>query len=347
VVGQLGARLTLVATSPWFLELAGVRVPDGVRAVVALAPVAVLNLGAERLGLESEPGHTELTLMIVVFLAGETVAVSPPRLAFVVATASAALTLAAETDTHPGDIPIWTVAVAIAVACGFFIRALIHAIVELEATQAELAAKAATDERNRIAREVHDVIAHSLAVAMLHITAARLAVRRGDSAAANEALEEAEQAGRHSLVEVRRTIGLLREEATLEPPAPEASEVRDLVDGFRSAGLAVELVVDGDLAALSPQVGLALYRIVQESLANVVRHTPGASAKVHVDASDLVHVTVSSSGGRPVHAPGTGSGLLGMSERAEALGGSCWAGPAGDGWLVDAVLVDSPTGVAP
>ncbi len=124
------------------------------------------------------------------------------------------------------------------------------------------------------------MIAHSLAVAMLHLTAARLAVRRGDSAAANEALEEAEQAGRHSLAEVRRTIGLLRQDSTIEPPAPMATDLGELVDGFRSAGLQVELTVEGELAALSPQVGLALYRIVQESLANVVRHTPGASASV-------------------------------------------------------------------
>ncbi len=142
---------TLIATSPWYLRLVGVRLPDALRVAIAFTPVALLNLGAQWFGLEGEQGHSEITLMILVYLSGETVALCSPRLAVLVATGSAAVTFFSETDVHPGDVPIWTIAVMIAVGCGFFIRALIGAILELQAAQAELEAKAATEERNRIA----------------------------------------------------------------------------------------------------------------------------------------------------------------------------------------------------
>ena len=114
-----------------------------------------------------------------------------------------------------------------------------------------LAEKAATDERQRIAREVHDVIAHSMTVTMLHVTAARLAVARGDDDAATEALLEAEKAGRESLNEIRHTVGLLRTEPDggIEAPQPGVGDIVQLVDGFAEAG------VDVRLDSMAPSTG--------------------------------------------------------------------------------------------
>ena len=199
---------------------------------------------------------------------------------------------------------------------------------------------AATNERQRIAREVHDVIAHSLTVTMLHLTAARLAVGRGDSAAATEALEEAEKAGRTSLSEIRNTVGLLRIDGS-EPdnaPLPAAADVPALVEGYRAAGVDVSLDLQGDLGDVEPAAGLALYRIVQESLTNAGRHAPGAHTTVHIELGPPLKVDVQTKGGAPSIERGSGMGLAGMAERAAALGGLFEAGQSGNGWRVAATL---------
>jgi signal transduction histidine kinase len=155
---------------------------------------------------------------------------------------------------------------------------------ELRAAQAQLAARAAADERQRIAREIHDVIAHSLAVTMLHLTGARMALHR-DPQDAEAALLRAEQLGRQSLAEIRRTVGLLGHEATgVAAPLPCAADIVPLVREFAAAGLVVDLDVSGDAEALAPSTGLGLYRIAQESLANVTKHAQvRASVQLNVD----------------------------------------------------------------
>ena len=134
-------------------------------------------------------------------------------------------------------------AVVIGVTIGAVMRRLVESMGDLKAAEVGLAEKAATDERQRIAREVHDVIAHSMTVTMLHVTAARLAVARGDDDAATEALLEAEKAGRESLNEIRHTVGLLRTEPDggIEAPQPGAGDIVQLVDGFAEAGVDVRL----------------------------------------------------------------------------------------------------------
>ena len=146
-------------------------------------------------------------------------------------------------------------AVVIGVTIGAVMRRLVESMGDLKAAEVGLAEKAATDERQRIAREVHDVIAHSMTVTMLHVTAARLAVARGDDDAATEALLEAERAGRESLNEIRHTVGLLRTEPDggIEAPQPSAGDIVQLVDGFAEAGVDVRLAVDGDLDDVEPR----------------------------------------------------------------------------------------------
>jgi signal transduction histidine kinase len=221
---------------------------------------------------------------------------------------------------------------------GLLLRNQLILVAQLRAAQAGLAAKARAEERNRISRDLHDVIAHSLTVSLLHVMSARLAVESDPDDAAR-ALAEAERLGRESLAEVRQVVGLLRAdggEAGLDRtlPQPGASGVPSLVERFRAAGADVTLTVDGDTGRLPATVGLAVYRILQEALTNVIRHAPGAPAAARLTVSDRDATLTVDSPGKP--GAGTGHGVPGMRERAESIGGSCSAGPGGAGWLVRA-----------
>jgi signal transduction histidine kinase len=229
---------------------------------------------------------------------------------------------------------------------GLLIRHQISLVAQLRAAQAGLASKARAEERNRISRDLHDVIAHSLTVTLLHVMSARLAVEH-DPADAARALAEAERLGRESLAEVRQVVGVLRADGHGESetgPLPGAPGVPVLVERFRSAGVPVALSVDGDTGRLPATVGLAVYRILQEALTNVIKHAPGAPTTVRIIVSAReVSLTVDSLG-----PPGTGAGhgVGSMRERAESLAGSCEAGPSGAGWLVRACFPLAGPGAA-
>jgi signal transduction histidine kinase len=247
----------------------------------------------------------------------------------------------------PGWAP-WAAGVTVSFLAALLIRHEFVLVERLRAAQADLTARTRAEERTRIARELHDVIAHSLTVALLHVTSARLAVEH-DPVDAARALAEAERLGRQSLTEVRATMGLLRETPSdgtpsgstppgLAPPVPGFGDIPALVDQLRCAGADVSLAVHGDLTALPETAGATVYRIVQEALTNATRHALGSPVAVRVDAADSgVEVYVDSAG-----PPGNGSGmgLNNMAERARALGGTCTAGagPGGSGWLVHASL---------
>ncbi len=226
------------------------------------------------------------------------------------------------------------------VAC-HFARRLRETVVELEAAQHELAERSRAEERTRIAGEVHDVIGHALTVSLLHITSARLALDE-EPDEARAALEEAERLSRQSLDEVRATVGLMRADAAGETaPLPDATAIPALVESFRRAGAAVELAVEGDLAAVRSARGLAAYRVVQEGLTNATKHAPGRPVSVAVHVTDQeVEVTVTNDGwpATGATAPPQGAGLRGMSDRVTGLGGRLDAGPVADGWRVEAVL---------
>ncbi len=210
-----------------------------------------------------------------------------------------------------------------------------------------LAERAAADERQRIAREIHDVVAHSLAVTMLHLTGARLALQR-DPKEAEEALLEAERLGRESLAEIRRTVGLLAPEGTgTAAPMPAAADIPQLVREFEAAGLDVDFELTGDPCTLPAATGLGLYRVAQESLSNVVRHAPNTRTTMSLCVADeMVSLRVRNrlaSSTRAASADG-GLGVRGMRERVTLLGGELRAGPDGDWWCVD---VELPRAVDP
>ncbi|GAB2487273.1 sensor histidine kinase [Jatrophihabitans fulvus] len=210
-------------------------------------------------------------------------------------------------------------------------------VLQLREAQADLAVRAQAEERARIARELHDVIAHSLTVSLLHVSSARVALV-DDPADADRALAEAERLGRASLDEVRHAVGTLRARGASDPtaPLPGSTDLPDLVAGFRRAGADVSATVEGDLESLPATVGLAAYRIVQEALTNAAKHAPGRPVTLRVDATDRSVGLLVDSEGRP--GDGTGLGLVGMRERAESVGGTCEAGPGGPGWRVRASL---------
>jgi signal transduction histidine kinase len=236
----------------------------------------------------------------------------------------------------PGWAP-WIGGLTVMVLATLLIRHQFVLVERLRAAQAGLAERSRVEERSRIARELHDVIAHSLTVSLLHVTSARLAVDH-DPGDASRALAEAERLGRQALTEVRATMGLLRDDdpSGVARPVPGFGQIPGLVEEFRGAGVQVALAVEGDPSALPQTVGSTVYRIVQEALTNAVKHARGTPVSVDVTIADQNVTVLVDSAGPP--GQGSGMGLVNMAERADALGGSCTAGPGGHGWLVTATL---------
>ncbi|MER7826077.1 histidine kinase [Streptomyces sp. NPDC096097] len=236
-------------------------------------------------------------------------------------------------------------------------RAFVDAIREraerAERTRDEEARRRVAEERLRIARDLHDVVAHHIALVNVQAgVAAHVMDKRPDQA--KEALAHVRDASRSALNELRATVGLLRQSGDPEAPtepAPGLGVLDELVDTFRHAGLPVEVIVQLDgtpqAGALPAAVDLAAYRVIQEALTNVRKHAgPGAKAEVSVvRVGPSVEVTVLDDGGESADPapeptdPGGGHGLLGMRERTGALGGTCFAGPRfGGGYRVHAIL---------
>ena len=218
---------------------------------------------------------------------------------------------------------------------------------ELEASAARLedehalrARRAASEERNRMARELHDVIAHSVSVMVIQTSGARR-IARADLETAGAALRVVESSGRDALVELRRIVGVLHRgnDALAGSAAPGLSQLDALVDRARVAGLPVELHVDGQPQALSPGLDLVAYRVVQEALTNTIKHAGPARAHVNVSVGARgVELEVSDTGHGPTprrEDRGPGHGLVGMGERVRLYGGELHTGPrAGGGFEV-------------
>jgi signal transduction histidine kinase len=199
---------------------------------------------------------------------------------------------------------------------------------------------ATRDERSRIAREMHDVIAHGLSVIVVQADGAHYAAAK-DPAVAVDTLATISAAGRAALTEMRRLLGLLREGDTGVAPQPGLDDLRHLVDEARAGGTRVEADLPVSPGEVPDGVGLAAYRIAQEALTNVRKHAgPGASVRLRVAVGSEVEVDVRDDGrGAAADPDGRGLGLVGMRERAAAHGGTLEAGPVpGGGFAVSARL---------
>jgi signal transduction histidine kinase len=208
---------------------------------------------------------------------------------------------------------------------------------------------AALEERDRLAREIHDVIAHSVSVIAVQAGAARsIAEQRPDRA--REALASIERVSRETMVELRRALGTMRApaETTELAPAPGLHALDALAETVRAAGIEVDVVHEGDATGVPASIDLSVYRIVQEALTNTVKHAGPTAAHVLVRADpDWLEVRVTDDGPRPgahlsrdadAEMPGGGHGLVGMRERVAMLGGTFEAGPDGSGFSVRARL---------
>jgi signal transduction histidine kinase len=236
---------------------------------------------------------------------------------------------------------IWAMAVLFTWAIGRAAARQAKLATQLDATRQQLAEQAVLAERRRIARDVHDFVGHGLAAVMLQLTSARHVLRR-DPAAAEEALRSAEDVGRRSMQELRRTVGLLRsDDYAALAPLPSMTDIPALVDDARAGGLPVRLETRGDLARVGPSVGTALYRISQEALANAARHAPQARTVLGIEVANGQARLVAETTGPTMPEPAADRrryGVVGMRERATALGGELTAGPTPDGFSLTCLI---------
>ena len=215
---------------------------------------------------------------------------------------------------------------------------------QTERTEQERARRAVLEERARIARELHDVVAHHMS--LIAVRAETAPYRLSDlPESARAEFGSLSEVAREALTEMRRLLGVLRhDQPAALAPQPQLSDLPALIETARRAGVSVELSVPPALDQLPAGVALCAYRIVQESLSNASQHAPGAAVTVSVDHDARAVLLRVANGpgvtaGPPASDPGPGHGLTGMRERVALLGGSLSAGPAPDGgFVVSAVL---------
>jgi signal transduction histidine kinase len=291
----------------------------------------------------STPVMSDFAPLLLVMTMGCVAALAGVVWASLAFASAVVLLVVASAAHHLDGLPLYLSFVAMGWLVGYLMRIQAQLLVKQQEMQADLAEHAVAEERRRIAREVHDVIAHSLSVTMLHVTGARHALERdGDVDDAVDALTDAERLGRQAMADIRRTVGLLEAGPTRMAPEPGIADICDLIADFVQAGLLVTLRTTGRQDRVSAAVGLALYRIAQESLANIAKHAPESKAAVELVISQSTAL-LSIVNEVPVAVPATpasggGRGLAGMRQRVELLGGAIDAGPCREGWSVRAAI---------
>jgi signal transduction histidine kinase len=234
-----------------------------------------------------------------------------------------------------------------------FAREMIQRATERERQREQRIRQAAAEERLRIARELHDVVAHAMTVIAVRAGAGRVVLDTQPDEA-REALSIIETTSRRALREMRRLVGVLRQpdeagEADLEP-APRLTQLDELIQETSQAGVQVDVEISGDVRPLSEGIDVSAYRIVQEALTNVVRHTGPTTAHVHVRyRPGELELEVHDDGPAPERARanaatnGSGHGLVGMRERVALYHGDLVAEPLGAGYRVVARLATDDT----
>jgi signal transduction histidine kinase len=270
---------------------------------------------------------------------------------------AAAVTLAGAAFIDLGAIPLAVFLTAVAILLGVVVRVRRSGARQLaEQERRHSGERALLEERQRIARELHDVVAHHMSVIAIQAEAAPYKTADPPPELV-ESFGEIRASALAGLTELRRVLGVLRTGGQDTTPQPGLADLDALLDSARSGGVSVTATVSGNPGPLPGGVDLSAYRIVQEALSNAMRHAPGSQVRLHLtyrpdalaleisnDAALRAVPVLVASGER---AAGSGHGLVGMRERATMLGGSLEAGPTGDGgFLVSAVLPVSPGGEA-
>jgi signal transduction histidine kinase len=242
-----------------------------------------------------------------------------------------------ENDTATG---VWVMGVVLPLVLSRVERRQLETAEELTTARAALADQQVLEERRRIARDVHDSVGHGLAAVLLHVTGARHVLRR-DVDAADEALAEAERVGRRSMQELRETLGLLRsgtDDGFGDGPALPVPSLDDVErdDVWR------RFTVTGDVDRIDPLSATSLHRVAEEAFANANRHAHDARTVAALDVRDHdVVMTIESFGTAPNRVAADGRpryGIVGMSERMAAVGGTIDVGPTAAGWVVRAAV---------
>ena len=289
----------------------------------------------------AHPVSGDFSVVLPIIMAAELAATARPLVAATATVAGIAVLAAAQAWGRMTGYQVDIGGMVFAACAGAALRWYVRALAAERGKQDIAREQAMLAERQRIAREVHDVVAHSLTITLLHVTGARRALQQDrDVDEAVEALVDAERAGRAAMADIRRTVGLLAPSSTGTHPMPGIGDIRGLVDRTRAAGLDVRYDQRGDLASIADSAGLGLYRIAQESLANIAKHAPNATARVELHANGGgARLTVRNSLPGPVaDRPASGSGLPGITARAGQLGAELRVGPEDGAWVVDVVV---------
>ncbi|MBF6218556.1 sensor histidine kinase [Nocardia abscessus] len=249
-----------------------------------------------------------------------------------------ATTMPGEGDAFANAAWGWPIALAALVLFGLLIRGLALSRRQLERqeeqNELERARRAILEEKARIARDLHDVVAHHMSLVVVQAQTAPYRVE-GVGSAARAEFESIGATAREALNEIRGMLGVLRSDGQLpeHAPQPKASDVIGLFEGARRAGVHIEWTVDGALETIPEITGLALYRVVQESLSNASRHAPGAPVQVRIArGAELLLDVENGPGATPPRPVGNGGhGVAGMQARALAVGGEVTAQPRADG----------------
>ena len=328
IIGAL--VLTLLPTTIW--AIAGWLCPPWIEAV-AMSTAVALYL--------THPVEPDLAPLLCLLVAGEIAATSRLWIAMLVATADIGILLVAAGTGHLQSAALYVIGVVLGADVGIALRWQMRALAAEKANTSIAREQAMLAERQRLAREVHDVIGHSLSINLLHVTAARHALQQhGDIADAVESLTEAEHVGRTAMTDLRRTVSVLSSGAAETQALPGIADIPALVDECQCAGLDVRYERTGSWSDVSDVTSLGIYRIVQESLANIAKHAPTSSATV-VLAPDRDGLRLSVRNTLPVGRPesvGDGIGLSGMAARAQQMGARLRVGVDADCWQVDLVV---------
>ena len=319
--------LTLAPTMIW--AWAGWLAPPWTEAIALSAAVALYL---------THPVEADLAPLLCLITAGEIAATMQLWVAMIVATADIAILVVAAETGHLHSAALYVIGVVLGADVGIALRWQMRALAAEKANTAMVREQAMLTERQRLAREVHDVIGHSLSINLLHVTAARHALQQhGDIADAVESLTEAEHVGRAAMTDLRRTVSVLSSGSSETQALPGIDDIQALVLECRTAGLDVGFERTGRPGEISDVTSLGIYRIVQESLANIAKHAPTSTATVTLNESaDGLHICVRNT--LPADAPqptGDGIGLSGMAARAEQMGARLRTGVDADCWLVE------------
>jgi signal transduction histidine kinase len=336
VEGPLGALLASALVSG--LALVFRRVATLPAVAVSMAAAVVLMTVA---GPEQEPQAPIIAMLVAAYSAG---AHAPGRSGYV----GLALVVATIAIEEPGDLIVLAPIFAGAFAAGRLWQARERDAVRmgelaeaLERERIEEARIAAAEERARIARELHDVVAHAMTTVVIEAGAERLHLGPGQQRT-GEVLSGIEKTGRQALAEMRRLLDVLRteDEDPALAPQPSLAHLGDLVEHLGRSGLRIDLRVEGRPAELSPGLDVSAYRIVQESLTNVLKHADASVATVVVEyGEDALAIEVSDDGHGPQADGDPGHGLGGLRERVGLFGGEIDAGErSGGGFAVRARL---------